>query len=205
VFAGLCGAIISTIEAVINASSTIFTFDIYKRFINKDVSDRGMIKTGRIASGIILVIGAVWAPMVLKFGHIFSYFQECWAFVAIPVAVIFVGGLIWKKVNSITAYVMLLLSFPMFAIPYLLRILNIQMNVFNIAGLFLIGFIIVFIITALLTKSSESEEASTMIWRPSMMKLPRELVTINRIWYRNLFFWGSVMVALYVLIYIIFW
>jgi Fe2+ transport system protein B len=79
------------------------------------------------------------------------------------------------------------------------------MNVFNIAGLFLIGFIIVFIITALLTKSSESEEASTMIWRPSMMKLPRELVTINRIWYRNLFFWGSVMVALYVLIYIIFW
>jgi hypothetical protein len=143
--------------------------------------------------------------MVLKFGHIFSYFQECWAFVAIPVAVIFVGGLIWKKVNSITAYVMLLLSFPMFAIPYLLRILNIQMNVFNIAGLFLIGFIIVFIITALLTKSSESEEASTMIWRPSMMKLPRELVTINRIWYRNLFFWGSVMVALYVLIYIIFW
>ena len=79
------------------------------------------------------------------------------------------------------------------------------MNVFNIAGLFLIGFIIVFIIVSLLTKSSEPEKASTMIWRPSMIKLPGRLRIINRIWYRNLFFWGSVMMALYVLIYIIFW
>jgi len=205
VFAGLCGAIISTIEAVINASSTIFTYDIYKRFIKKDVTDGQMIKTGRIASGVILVIGAVWAPMVLKFGHIFSYFQECWAFVSIPVAVVFVGGLLWKKVNSNTAFIMLLLSFPMFFIPYLLRILNVEMNVFNIAGFFLVGFIIVFITTTLLTKSSESEETSTMIWRPSMIRLPEGLRAINRIWYRNLFFWGGVMVALYILIYIIFW
>jgi len=205
VFAGLCGAIISTIEAVINASSTIFTFDVYKRFIRKDATDQEMIRTGRIASGIILIVGAAWAPMVLNFGHIFSYFQECWAFVSIPVAVIFVGGLLWKKVNSKTAFIMLLLSFPMFLTPYLLRLLKIEMNVFNVAGFVLVGFILVFIITTLLTKSTELENKTTMIWRPSMIKLPEGLTAINRIWYRNLFFWGSVMVALYILIYIVFW
>jgi SSS family solute:Na+ symporter len=205
VFAGLCGAIISTIEAVINASSTIFTFDVYKRFIRKDATDQEMIRTGRIASGIILIVGAAWAPMVLNFGHIFSYFQECWAFVSIPVAVIFVGGLLWKKVNSKTAFIMLLLSFPMFLTPYLLRLLKVEMNVFNVAGFVLVGFILVFIVTTLLTKSTELENKTTMIWRPSMIKLPEGLAAINRIWYRNLFFWGSVMVALYVLIYIVFW
>jgi Na+/proline symporter len=143
--------------------------------------------------------------MVLKFRYIFSYFQECWAFVSIPVAVIFTGGLLWKKVNSKTAFIMLLLSFPMFLTPYLLRILKVEMNVFNVAGLFLVGFIIVFVITTLLTKTSILENESTMIWRSSMIKLPEGLTVINRIWYRNLIFWGSVMVALYVLIYFVFW
>ncbi len=205
VFAGLCGAIISTIEAVINATSTIFSYDIYKRFIKKDASDWEMIRTGRIASGIILIIGAAWAPMVLKFGHIFSYFQECWAFVSIPVAVIFTGGLLWKKVNSRTAFITLLLSFPMFLAPYILRILKVEMNVFNVAGFFLIGFIIVFVLMTLLTGKSELEKEPAMVWKPSMVRLPGELTAINRVWYRNLFFWGSVMVALYVLIYIVFW
>jgi SSS family solute:Na+ symporter len=205
VFAGLCGAIISTIEAVINASSTIFSYDVYRRFIKKDATDREMIRTGRIASGIILIVGAAWAPMVLKFGHIFSYFQECWAFVSIPVAVIFLGGLLWKRVNSKTAFIMLLLSFPMFLAPYLLRILKVEMNVFNVAGFFLVGFILIFVVTTLLTRTTELEKEPALVWRPSMVKLPEGLTAINRIWYRNLFFWGSVMVALYVLIYIVFW
>jgi hypothetical protein len=100
---------------------------------------------------------------------------------------------------------MLLLSFPMFLAPYLLRILKVEMNVFNVAGFTLIGFILIFIVTTLLTKRSEQENKPEMIWRPSMVKLPEGLMAINRIWYRNLFFWGSVMVALYVVIYAVFW
>ena len=205
VFAGLCGAIISTIEAIINATSTIFTFDIYKRFINVAANDKAMIKTGRITSGVVLVLGALWAPMVNKFGQIFSYFQECWAFVAIPVVIVFLGGLIWKKVNSKVAFITLLLSFPMFVIPYLLRILNIQMNVFNVAGIVLIAMILLFILLCMFTSRKRPTEEHTLTWNYSMIKLPAQLSGFNKPWHRNLLFWGTVMILAYILIYIIFW
>lgn len=205
VFAGLTGAIISTIEAIINATSTIFTFDIYNRFINKNAGHEKMIRTGRITSTVVLVLGALWAPMVLKFGHIFSYFQECWAFVAIPVAVIFVGGLLWKKSNSNTAFIILLLTFPMFAIPYVLRIMKIQMNVFNVAGFVLAGVILLFIILNLLSSKKIMKADQLITWNVSMIKLPSQLSFYNKIWYKNLLFWGFLMVMFYVLLYIIFW
>lgn len=205
VFAGLCGAIISTIEALINATSTIFTYDIYKQFIKHSASDKELIRIGRLTSGFVLVFAALWAPMVLKFGHIFSYFQECWAFVAIPVAIVFVGGLLWKEVNSAVAFLTLLLSLPMFGIPYLLRLLQIDMNVFNVAGLVFIATLCVFILLTLLLQKKESISDQSMVWKLSMIKLPIELSTNNRVWYRNLFFWGALMVSVYILIYITFW
>lgn len=205
VFAGLCGAIISTIEAVINASSTIFTYDIFKRFINKEADDKTMIRTGRITSGVILVVGALWAPMVTRFGHIFSYFQECWAFVAIPVAVVFVGGLLWRRVNGRVAFWTLMLAFPMFVMPYLLRLLHVEMNVFNVAGFMLIFTIGIFILMTLSQSRSLIDKKQELIWNISMVKLPDEIFSIYKPWYKNLVFWGGIMVGIYILIYIKFW
>jgi SSS family solute:Na+ symporter len=205
VFAGLCGAIISTIEAVINASSTIFTYDIYNRFINTNATTKSMIRTGRITSGVILVFGGLWAPVVQRFGHIFSYFQECWAFMAIPVAIIFVGGLLWKKVSSRVAYITLLLAFPMFFMPYLLRLFSVEMNVFNVAGIVLFLMILLFIMLTLKYNQEEARDKQSFTWNVSLIKLPGEIAAQYRPWYKNLLLWGSVMVIIYILIYILFW
>jgi SSS family solute:Na+ symporter len=55
-------------------------FDIYRSVINPRATERQLIRIGRVAAVVVLVVGAVWAPIVMRFGHIFSYFQECWAF-----------------------------------------------------------------------------------------------------------------------------
>jgi SSS family solute:Na+ symporter len=204
VFAGLCGAIISTIEALINASSTIFTFDVYQRFLKKDASHKELILTGRICGAVVLLFSALWAPMVLKFGHIFSYFQECWAFMAVPVAVVFVAGVMWKRVTGTVAFWTLCLSFPMLVLPYLLRIFKVQMNVFNIAGIVLI-ITIAFIIIFTLLKNKRGTKESDIIWNPRMSRLPQDTRGLNSPWYRNLTFWSIVMIAVYLVIYIVWW
>lgn len=205
VFAGLCGAIISTIEAVINASSSIFTFDIYKRYINKNAGNKELIRAGRITSGFVLIIGAAWAPTVLSFGHIFSYFQETWTYVAIPVTVIFVGGILWKRLNSKVAFIILLLTFPMFIVPYLLRMLKVEMNVFNVAGFVLIFFIILTYVLGIIFIKKEAYASNEFQWNLRMSALPEKIRQHYGKWFQSLILWGSLMVAIYILIYSIFW
>ncbi|MFZ8837256.1 MAG: sodium:solute symporter family transporter, partial [Flavobacteriales bacterium] len=48
-FAALAAAIVSSLASMLNSTSTIFTMDIYKQYINPTANDRSMVRTGRIA------------------------------------------------------------------------------------------------------------------------------------------------------------
>ena len=75
VLAGLCGAVMSTIQALVQSASTIFTLELYKK-IKKNVTDKKLIRIGRLCSTVIIILGAFWAPMVGKFPSIFEFFQN---------------------------------------------------------------------------------------------------------------------------------
>jgi len=205
VFAGLTGAILSTIEALGNASSTIFTMDIYKRHLRPAAEDKELIRVGRIVSAVVLIVGALWAPTVMSFGHIFSYFQEGWAFIAIPIAVIFVLGGLWRRVTTTAALWTLLLSFPMLVLPYLLRALEVKMNVFNVAGFVLIFTLLFTVVLSLVTREKHPEGKEKFIWRPSMARLTWDPRIGELPWYRKLSFWTMVLVSMYVFIYATLW
>jgi SSS family solute:Na+ symporter len=205
VFAGLIGAIMSTIEGIINATSTVFTYDIYARFFQKNISGKQMIKTGRITGAVVLVIGGLWAPVVLNFGHIFSYFQECLVFIAIPSIVVFTGGVLTKKTTTKAAFWTMLLSFPMFFVPYLLRLFHVGMNVFNFSGFVLVFVILFFIMMSALTSKTTNEPPEGYIWNFSMRKLPDTIFTSGYPWYKRISLWAVIMTSIYILIYIIWW
>jgi hypothetical protein len=119
--------------------------------------------------------------------------------------VVFVAGVLWKRVTNKSALWTLLLSFPMLILPYLLRIFEVQMNVFNVAGLVLIGTILFLVLTSLLTKPSTTQEGQDYIWKFSMRHLPSELVAEGYPWTKSILFWTLVMVGIYITIYAIFW
>ena len=205
VFAGLCGAIISTIEALTHACTTIFTFDVYKRIWNKQKSDKHLIKAGRIATMVVLFVGALWAPMVGEFEHIFLYFQQCWAFIAIPSMLIFVFGILWKRFSNDAALFTLCLSFPMFLMPYFIQILDIQTNAFIVAGYALIIITIFTLAVSYFTQKSVNENAVEYTWKKDMLKLPASVYAGKKRWYQSVTFWAVVMIGLYVVLYIVWW
>jgi len=57
-FAALCGAVMSTFNSGLNSASTIFTIDIYSKYINKTASPHRQVTIGRIATTAI-VFGAL--------------------------------------------------------------------------------------------------------------------------------------------------
>jgi SSS family solute:Na+ symporter len=63
-FAALAAAIVSYLASMLNSTSTIFTMDIYKQYINKNASDRATVNMGRISAAVALLIVYIMAPLV---------------------------------------------------------------------------------------------------------------------------------------------
>lgn len=204
IFAAVCGTIISNLEALGHASSTIFVFDIYKDYVNKEASDKQMIRAGRIAGICALLFAAIWAPFVMNFGQIFSYFQEGWAFIAIPVTIIFLLGIFWKGLTTTSAFLTLCLSFPLLALPYLLRLWHVQMNVYNIAGFVLVGCLVFTVVTSLITKSRYQTKPE-YLWSTSMIKLPAQIFPNGYKWYKRVGAWAVLLAFIYIFLYAMFW
>jgi SSS family solute:Na+ symporter len=88
--------------------------DIYKKFINKDVSDTKMVPVGRIASFAALVIAVIAAkPLLGGLDQAFQYIQEFTGFVTPGVVAIFGFGLFWKRASANAALWMAIFTIPL--------------------------------------------------------------------------------------------
>ncbi len=114
IFAGLVGAIMSSLDSMLNSSATILTIDIYKRYINKNSSEKHLITVCRIAAIVVLVIAATIAPLLTHFELIFSYIQKFWGFISPGVVVVFLFGIFWKRSNASGAIASLVMSIPVY-------------------------------------------------------------------------------------------
>ncbi len=114
VLAALMGAVISSLAAMLNAGSTIFTMDLYKDWFTKkeEVNHKALILIGRICVGVLVVIGCVIAPLLAdpRFGGAFAFIQEFQGFISPGILVIFLFGLFVKKAPRICGVLGLVLS-----------------------------------------------------------------------------------------------
>ena len=95
-FAALAGAIISTVNSGLNSAATIFTIDIYGRYVNKNLTPHKEMVIGRISTVIIIVVACLWAPIIDFFPGVFPYIQEIWGFISPGIVAAFLGGLLFK-------------------------------------------------------------------------------------------------------------
>ena len=58
VMAGLIGAILSTIDSMVNSAATLITFDLYKRFARPDADDRELLWLGRVLIALLITLSA---------------------------------------------------------------------------------------------------------------------------------------------------
>ena len=100
-FAALSAAIISSLASMFNSTSTLFTMDIYKKYINRDADNAGLVRTGRITSLCALVIAAIAVkPLLGGLDQGFQYIQEYSGFIYPGIITVFGLGLLWKRASS---------------------------------------------------------------------------------------------------------
>ena len=88
VVAGLLAALMSSLAGVFNASSTLFTMDLYQKFKPK-ATEKQLVRMGRIATGVMVVTGLLWIPVIQGSRGLYDYLQSVQGYLAPPIFVVF--------------------------------------------------------------------------------------------------------------------
>jgi solute:Na+ symporter, SSS family len=106
--AGMIGAILSSLDSMMNSAATIMTFDIYKNFVNPDADEKRLILIGRIWIAIFIVVAAFLTIFTMDpnskesfFLHVASHQGRLIA----GVVVAFALGMLWKRASATGAVV----------------------------------------------------------------------------------------------------
>jgi SSS family solute:Na+ symporter len=111
-FAALTAAVVASLAGKANSISTIFSLDIYKKYFNKEASERRLVLTGRWAVIVAMLIAALVTPALKSLDQAYQFIQEYVGFISPGVLAIFLLGMFWKKTTAPAALVGAIITIP---------------------------------------------------------------------------------------------
>jgi SSS family solute:Na+ symporter len=112
--AALTAAIVASLAGKANSISTIFTLDIYNKYINKKSDEKKMVYTGRLTVLVSMIIAILftWKDLLGIGGEGgFTFIQKYTGFISPGVFAMFILGMFWKRTTGAAALVGLILGF----------------------------------------------------------------------------------------------
>jgi len=110
VVAGLLSALMGSLAGVFNACSTLFTVDLYQKW-KPAASEHQVVRTGRIATAVMVVIALAWIPVIKGASGLYNYLQSVQGYLAPPIFVVFFFGVFFKRLNAQGAFWALVVGF----------------------------------------------------------------------------------------------
>lgn len=206
VMAGLASGMLSHISSVLNSCSTVFTMDLYQPLFGRGKSNGHLVRVGRISGFVILLIATLLAIWFTRGQHsVFLLIQDIGAWVAAPIAAVFLMGVLWRRATAAAATFVLWFGFPFTAlleyvlfkqVPWLQPFDNWLNRTFVVWVVSMAAMVVV----SLLTRPPEPERIAGIIWSPRMAALPEAERRRHR-GVRSLFLWWAVFVGLMAALY----
>jgi SSS family solute:Na+ symporter len=191
ILAALLGAVVSSLASMLNAASTIFTMDLWKRYVKPESSETGLVVTGRTTVAIFAAIGCLVAPLLgdPRFGGIFTFIQEFQGFISPGILAVFLFGFFVPKANRWSGAVGLLTC------PVVFGGLKVALPSLAFLDRMAVAFFIVLGILTAMTLVSPKKDPDELEHEPDI-----ELVSST-----GAKFAGAIVVLATVSLYIIFW
>jgi SSS family solute:Na+ symporter len=165
----------STVSGALNSISTLFSYDLYKRF-RPDTTDRQLVFVGRVSAFFALLIAIGLVPLLNDYESIFNGLNEILAHLAPPVTCVFVLGVFWPRASAQSAKLTLWLGSALGAIVFVLSKLGdrtpaaawlatISGNSFMMMAFYLLcACVTMQVAFSLRWPAGESERASHLYW-----------------------------------------
>jgi SSS family solute:Na+ symporter len=207
VMAGLASGMLSHISSVLNSCSTVFTMDLYKPLLGPNRSEPHLVAVGRVSAFGILVLATLLA---IWFTHqqlgVFLLIQEVGAWVAAPIAAVFILGVLWGRITAFAATFVLFFAFPYTALVQYVLFKKVSWlipfdNWLNRTFLVWFTSMLLLVILSFLSAPPDPEKLKGMIWSWKAARLPESESHRNR-GLRNLFLWWCLFIALMAALYL---
>lgn len=201
VLAGLISAIMSSVDSTLNSASTLLVIDFIKP-ANPQITPERIAFYGRITTLILMIVAAVWAPMIENFGGLWAYLQQMFAIVVPPIATIFLLGVFYKRGNAEASFWTLLIGTVLGTALFLLG----QFDMWHIHFTINVGILVgvsslIFVLFSMMTEAPPQEKIDNYTFKRSMIGEGMEGLP----WYQDYRFHmvlllvliGSILVAFY--------
>jgi SSS family solute:Na+ symporter len=103
--AGLLAAFMAGMAANISAFNTVFSYDLWQRYIRKDHADDYYLRIGRIATVGATLIAILTARLAGNFSNIMEYLQTLFGFFNAPLFATFILGMFWKRMTATAGWI----------------------------------------------------------------------------------------------------
>ncbi|MBS0207044.1 MAG: sodium/solute symporter [Planctomycetes bacterium] len=197
VMAGLVGGILSTIDSMMNSTATLFTFDIYQKYVNPQASEKRLIWVGRVA---MIILIAIAIGLSLQFGAtkggIFNTMADYNAYLVPGVLIAFLAGIFQKQVTP-TGAVACIVAGPATSVLFeqgAAQLWNHQLQAFHRAGLATVASYLVLLLVSGLTQSERSAEREQYLWWTYRQNPAEDGLAPLRFW-NNDKVWAVLLVA----------
>lgn len=202
--AALLSALTSTLSAILNSTSTLITMDFYAK-INKKADSRNLVVVGKVVSCIVIIIAALWAPQIGRFGSLLKYYQEMLSYLAPPIVATFLMGVFCKRVNANGGFAGLLGGLLIAILTYLFKdsIFHELHFLLMVPILFTVSAVVTYI-ASLFSAAPEKSKLGTTVF--SFTVLRKEIAeAYKQPAYANYFNYAALLVFACGVVYAVFW
>jgi len=103
--AGLLAAFMAGMAANVSAFNTVWSYDLWQRYVVKDKSDGYYLMVGRIATFAAVIIAIFTATLASNYTNIMNYLQTLFGFFNAPLFATFIVGMFWKRMTPTAGWV----------------------------------------------------------------------------------------------------
>ncbi len=196
----LLAAFMSGMAGNVTAFNTVWTYDIYKPYINRDASDRHYLNMGRIATVAGVLLSIVTAYIALNFTTIINYVQVLHGMFLAPLFGTFLLGMFWKRTTGWGGFTGLVAGTGYGLITYLITLdegLGASMARAFFAWVVTLA---VTLAVSLVTQPKPDDELRGLVWGLTEQKEARE-----EVWYKKPWVLAVTVLAITVALNIYFW
>jgi solute:Na+ symporter, SSS family len=196
----LLAAFMSGMAGNVTAFNTVWTYDIYRPYINRNATDRHYLNVGRIATVAGVLLSIVTAYLALGFASIIDYVQVLHGLFLAPLFGTFLLGMFWRRTTGWGGFAGLFAGTATGLIMYLLSLDSSVGASMARAFWAWIVCLVVTIAVSLVTQPKPDSELRGIVWG-----LTEKKEGVEEAWYKKPWVLAVTVLAITVALNIYFW
>jgi len=205
---GLLASFMAGMAANVSSFNTVFTYDIWQRYIKPNMPDVHYLKTGRWVTVVGVLVGIATAFIAAQASNIMTYMQTLFSFFNAPLFAVFILGLLWKRMTTAGALWGYILGIVTPTITWIAYLVNPKLfatataetlygAIISFVTVLVVGFVV-----SMVTKPKPEKELGGLVYGIGKIDLHGDSVATDTAWYRSPALLGTVALVLCVVLYL---